>query len=692
MPGWTDRVATRLREGFTEWTGLAVTEAGELDTLRESAGQMRVLADEAEDLADHALEAIAGVPREVTVEHRRILAKRSRTALIHDPLAGSEANLRANFAFGKGISAPEANEDVVQEVIDRAWNDPVNRKKLTSYAAQRKRSNDLFTDANLFPTYFERNGRIRIAFLNANEVSDIVADPEDDEIPLYYVVRRRKQDWDFNQDMPSAMPTIEMEGGREKVWYYAHWRFVEDAFQWADAEGTTKPPLPPPNKRGAGGVEHIAINQIGRTHFGIPPMARTLRFYSAMNQLTESQVAMRQGAASIIAQRIRRGGPKDVQKAAGNVLSMVGEIAAGSFPRRGEPAVAGPGTNPDTAKAPPPAGSWLTSNEGERLEAVNLSSGASQAAQDAQIVRAPIAAASGFGQHYLGDASSTNLATATTLELPTLMEVSAWQETFEGLYRWFIDRAIESAVRAGQLGGMVAEARTPTDARGLNELRLPEDRAEMERRTGIDLKYSFEMPYPGRRNLPDVTSSITTVAAAFDPQGLNLSLRRSLLDFFARHGLQVDDPAAWVDSVLPDDPSSLPAQPEGGEGEGGEGGGEEGQAPRTSPSPDGRESTDRSQHGERRRSKPAGKEMGGPTRTRELLQDRLREDLENGQPLDPQKFAEALVADAGQEFAALMSDPVALLGGKAPDWNGKARNGANGTRPTPPGAAGPTPS
>lgn len=692
MAGFTDRVRERLREGFTDWTGLAVADAGELDTLRESVGQVQVLADEAEDLADRALDMVTGVPREVELTHRRIYARRSRTAFIHDPLAGAEANLRSNFAFGRGISKPEANEEAVQEIIDRAWNDPVNMRKLTSFAAQRKRSNDLLTEANLFPVYFERNGRIRIAFLNPAEVSDIVPDPEDDEVPLYYVSRRVTQEWDFDNDMPKPTLGVEMEGGREKVYYYAHWRFVEAAIQWATEQGGKKPPLPPPNKQAPGGVEHIAINQIGRTHFGIPPWTRSLRFYSAMNQLTEAQVAMRQGAASIIAQRTRRGGPKDIQKLAGNVLSMVGEIGASRFPRRGDPPTAGPGTEPKVGKAPPPAGSWLTTNEGERLEAVNLSSGASQAAQDAQIVRAPIAASSGFGQHYLGDASSTNLATATTLELPTLMEVSAWQEVFEGLYRWFIDRAIESAVRAGQLGGMVAEASTPTDTRPLNELRLPEDREEMERRTGIDLGYSFEMPYPGRRNLPDVTSSVTTIAAAFDPMGVNVEMRRKLLDFFARHGLQIDDPAAWVDEVLSEDPGE---QVPGSVGWGllnltAPGGEEDEEEPPggavSPPAPDGRESTTRSQRGEKTRGGPPSREMGGGPKAKEMQRAVLRE----GVAIDPDAFAAALVADAASQFGGLLGDPAALLTGKAPDWTGKARNGDQ-TKPTPPGAASASP-
>ncbi|HXI95385.1 MAG TPA: hypothetical protein VNG04_04625, partial [Candidatus Acidoferrum sp.] len=359
MPTVRERLVSRASEVLTGWTGLAVTEAEQLDVLRERSEAFGDVLNASEDLADRTLDFIGGhAPREADIWHRRILARRSRKALVHDPIAGSEANLRANFAFGKGISKPQAVDERVQAIVDRAWEDPVNEKKLTGYQAQRKRSNDLITSANLFPGFVEHNGRIRVVFLEPDEVTDIVCDPDDDEIPLYYVTRKRKQEWDFEQDAPKPVLGFEMVGGRELVFYFPHWRFVEEAVRWAEETGADPPPIPPAYKRGEAWMEHIAINQIGRTQFGIPPWARTLRFYSAMNQLTEAQVAMRQGAASIIAQRIRRGGPKDVQRAAAGVLNMVGEFGATRFGRRAEgdePRNAGPGTNPDVGKAPPPA-------------------------------------------------------------------------------------------------------------------------------------------------------------------------------------------------------------------------------------------------------------------------------------------------------------------------------------------------
>ena len=133
------------------------------------------------------------------------------------------------------------------------------------------------------------------------------------------------------------------------------------------------------------------------------------------------------------------------------------------------------------------------------------------------------------------------------------------------MFRWFVDLVIQEAVRAGRLGGLaerpaLEESEGPAERLTLSELRLSEadERAEMEARTGKDLTYTFEMPYPGRRNLPDVVTAVTSLAQSYDPAGVNVPLRRELLYFFARDGLGVDDPKRWVEEILPKDAKMLP--------------------------------------------------------------------------------------------------------------------------------------
>lgn len=548
-PSILQRVVSAAEQRF----GVKLVERNEFDFLTARNEDYEVLRNEAEELGYHALSYFTGRPTDLRPESRNRLSQRSRIALMQDPLAGAEAELKANFAFGRGIALPDAEDEAVQKILEEAWTDPVNWEKLTSFEAQRHRSNELITQANLYPAAYVKNGYVRIGFLDADTVKFIVPDPEDEERPLYYATIKRRIEWDFQNDRLKTIDEMRGDRGKPKVVYYPHWRHVEDMEQAGE-----KPPTPPNGKQGDGLIYHVRINRIGRSQFGTPPWARTLRFFRAMNDLTEAHVVMAQAASTFVAKQTMKGTPKQLTDSANAVLAQTGELGAARF-----------GETPTDAAFPrqtaPPPGSFWLENESNKLEALQLNSGAAQAAQTAQIVRAPIAASGQFGQHYFGDAGNANLATATSLELPTLMAVQAWQETFKQLLTWFCDLVIQEAVRSGRLGGYRAvlseedaeEAGIPlrVAAKALSELTLSEsaDKQEMERRTGKKLGYTLSMPYPGRRNLPDVVSTVTGVAAAFDPNGVNVPLRRHLLTFLATHGMQMDDPQGFVDEVLPED-------------------------------------------------------------------------------------------------------------------------------------------
>ncbi|MGH2897723.1 MAG: hypothetical protein ACRDMZ_03550, partial [Solirubrobacteraceae bacterium] len=409
--------------------------------------------------------------------------------------------------------------------------------------------------------------RVRVGRLDADTVEAIVPDPEDRLRPLWYMARVRKFRWDFEQDRP-AFDDEALENGRPKVKYWKHWRNYDDAVKEREEglrdEDEEELKTPPAGKMAKGVVYHLAINQTGEELRGNPPWARSLRFFSAMNVLVEAHVVQAQASTAFVAKRVMKGTPKQVAKAATSVLGHVSELGASRFDASGR----GPGQTEATARfapgagAPPAPGSWWTENQSDTLEALSLKSNAGEMSTTAQIVRAPIAAAAGFGQHYLGDASDANLATASTLELPATMRVTSWQQNFEELLRWFTDRAIEAAVKAGRLGGLDG---FPEDG-PVSEMRLheAEDRAAMEKRTGRDLAYEFVMPFPGRRQLPEVIAFVQQLAQSMDPNGVNIPLRRHLLRF-AFEQMGMDDIGHAVEECLPEEgiPGGIgPQEPE----------------------------------------------------------------------------------------------------------------------------------
>ncbi|MCA1571191.1 MAG: hypothetical protein LC798_12910 [Chloroflexi bacterium] len=620
--------------------GVAIRPTQEVERMQEGWDRARQLAEEAEDLAFHSLNYWQGRPVEMVFERRQRLAQRARVAFWQDPIGGRTTEMLADFALGNGLSIPSAEDDEVQEVIDRAWKDPKNQEVLTSFDAQRAVSNTLKTQANLFPAAYIRAGKVRVSFLDADTIRDVVPDPEDELRPLYYIGHRRIFRWNVQEDRPEFEELT--ESGKPKVTYYEHWRNVEDAKREREEEPGLEPlPNVPQEKLDPGRalVHHVRTNRLERQHFGVPSAARSLRFLSAMNQFTESRVSKALASAAFVARRVVRGGPSQVTKAAGSVLNQVGELGAAYRGELGGAPIGDPETQ--YGQTPPPAASWWTANPGDQLESLDLKSGGGEAQADAQIIRAPIASSEGWGQHYIGDASNANLATATTLELPVLMMVSAWQELLEGLYRWFTDLAIEAAVRAGELGGVTERGQTE---RTLTELRITEaeDKAEMERRTEKSLDYKFEMPYPGRRNLPDVMGAVQQVIAAMATIGANEPLLEQAMIFMLSHGFQVTDSTEIVEEIMEayrknreeakkamekmqGDPNADPnADPEA-ETEGGEGA---------------------SQYGEKRKGSPPQEQMGGAQES--WIPEELRSDITG--------FAE----DAGELFRRHVEEPARI--------------------------------
>lgn len=651
--GLLDRpVLSRLAESAEEYLGIGLRSSTELDRLAVVEHEYSVLAGEAEELGMHVMDFFGGRPSELSPERRKRIAQRSRIALKFDPLAGAEAGLLGDFSFGKGVPIPTARDRRVQAVIDEAWTDAKNEEVLTGYMAQRKLSNELLTTGELFITLYVAGGRVRVGRLDPDTVEAVVPDPEDRLRPLWYLTHRRKHKWNYETDSAEVTDSY-MQDGRPAVRYWKHWRNYDDAVferEQGVIEDDEAPIEPPASKIAKGVVFHLAINQTGEESRGNPPWARSLRFFSAMNTLTESHVAMAQAASTFIARRQISGGTRQVTRAAAGVLNHVSELGAGRFPAGGragdQPAAFAPG-----AGRPPAPGSWWTENLASRLEALDLKSGSGQMQQTAQIVRAPISAASGFGQHYLGDASTTNLATASTLELPSTMRIESWQEYFAQIYRWFTDRAIEAAVKAGKFGGLEGFP----DAKPLGEMRLheAEDRDAMERRTATDLSYDFVMPFPGRRALPDVHGFVVAMMDSYDPNGVNIPLRRQFLRF-AMEQMSVPDVGRAVEEAIPEegieggiggdgfnppapivlDPNALP----GGPG-----------APVPGSTPRGREALP----GVRRRaSEPTQEAYYLPEELRPAMDEFEREDAERFRQLVTIPTVEALLALSAREPAA----------------------------------------
>jgi hypothetical protein len=587
----------RLQEAVESRTGKTVVDQDRLQLLEASDVERRAMQKELDMLGYYVLDQIGGQPQEVKPQERRRMAAQARMVWIQDPVAGANVDLSCQFIFGRGVPKPKAVDDKVQEVIDEAWSDPDNKAALTTFPAQVALVVDLVLQSNLFILFFEGDdGKVKLGILNHDLVEDAVRDSNNRLRVLYYVARKREYEWDYGMDRVSLRSLANMEQqGKPRVLYYQALAATDPE----TGELLTDDPTCPDEKRGEGLVYHIAINRGTEQVFGIPAMRRTIKWLAALNDFMAARVDMTQAAAAFIMRRTVKGSPSQVAKIAAKALSRTSSLAATSI------------DDPNTGliqPGPRPA-AILNESEGVQTEPFSVNTQAGQAQQDAQMIRSQISSST-WPQHYLGDQSNANLATATALELPVVKKVEAFQELFEGLFRTFTDRVIQKAVDAGALPteltpeerarlrskkpaanvpggegietpGGIPQQEPPlvitdplTEPKGyLGE--TYHGQTEDEEKTERDLSYEFAMPSPLKRSMADLITAIANLARTFDPNNTNLELGRTLLTIALGQGLEVADPSAAVQRILPEgyvDPMLQQAEAGGGGGGGGPGG------------------------------------------------------------------------------------------------------------------------
>lgn len=572
----------RLAERMAAGEGLTVERPERVEVLEAAFSDRAMIRRELDLIAFQALDYAGGSEQDLQAVARRRLIQQGRVAWQQDPQIGAAVELLNNFTLGRGVPKPKASDPAVQKELDDAWEDEDNQLVLTSYAAQLAMNTDLSLQSNLFFLIFREgdDGRVKLAMLDHDTVENIVRDPDNRRKVLWYVARKRRIAWDYRSDQPSVLVEPAQQSGQYmgKVTYYQHWRNEPGEKQKPEA-----------SKIGKGRVYHVAVNKTGEMAFGYPTMHRILRWATAFNNFMEARVDMARAAAAFVMKRKAKGTPTQVQKAATQALSRSGEMAR----------YLDPDSDPNTALGPR-SGSIITENESMEHQAFKLDSGAGGAQTDSQMIRSQISAATGFPQHYLGDASTANLATATSLELPVLKTVESRQEIVEQIFRWFFDEVIDAAVASGRLtaelspeelaalekakgdegdkgeaqdaadaqepaavatnGATPQEASSaetngaggPTDIDTVRELQdseqegLPEDDP---RRRSFD--YEFGLPSPLRRMLLDLVNAVATAAKTFDPNGTNLDLTRTLAAVVFGEGLEMEDPAAIIKEIWP---------------------------------------------------------------------------------------------------------------------------------------------
>ena len=359
----------------------------------------------------------------ITAAARIANLKLSRLYAVKDPLGKQSIRLWTDYTFGTGMvwSVAEDNEEA-KKVLEAFWNAPEN-KSVLSNRGQRKSSDKLLIDGEVFYALFlGAQGKVTIRFIEPLEITAIITNPEDQDEVLYYV-----RSWSDPQGNP-----------HETV-YRSHTNMKNVA--GVDSAGKTV------TASDDGIVYHLTYNTT--TQRGNPLLLPALDWIKQYRRFLASRIAVILALARFAWRTKVKGGQTAVD--AMKALTDDKEIKAGS---------------------------QLLENLGSDTTPIKTESGASSAYQDARMVKLQVCAAVGIPEQYYGDISIGNLATAKTVELPMLKMFQSYQAIWDGAYqdideivlthnkvppdKWYVDRDFPEI--SGEDVGEVAKAIADTVA------------------------------------------------------------------------------------------------------------------------------------------------------------------------------------------------------------------------------------
>lgn len=360
-------------------------------------------------------------------ELRRDTIKRNRTYRRKHPLAKQAFRLLSHYVLGQGVTVKANNKALVAKIVDEFMGDPINQRTFTSHSALVEALDVLFTDGSLFLLLFPDTdkGTVQMGTVDSLLVEDIVYDPENWRIPLWYKVRKLTSKYDFKQGV------WEPGESGQYVWY-RDWRNDSDKPDSTLSDSATSM-QPPTGLVAKGLVYHVARDHRGK--FGEPEMSAAIDWLKAHKDFMEDRATISRAAAQIAWRKKRKGPASDVAAQVQKLQStLVNNISSWE-------------SNPPGA-----SGQTIVENEGSQMDWVKTDTGAGNALSDERLLRMMVGSALGVMNHYFGDEASANLATATAMELPMLKSYQAWQKTLEDVLGEVLEFVLATAHEAGRIG------------------------------------------------------------------------------------------------------------------------------------------------------------------------------------------------------------------------------------------------
>lgn len=335
--------------------------------------------------------------RDYSAGELRAIRQQCRELWRIDTTAAQAVSLLTSGVYARGFDTPRAATDDVQAIVDAWFEADENQRLLTGRQGVHALNLAMAVDGEVFYRlhYADGDPQVLLTTVPVDEIVDIIPHPDNAQQAMLYRRVYRQRRYDYRQGR--------WETGDEVTEYIADWNMAP----WIDTDGSAQAiPQDIPLVQGAY-LYHIAGNSLGRR--GVPELYRALDWHRAYCNAVSDLLTYSKAAAMFAWTR----------KVGAAVERGVARAAAQLEGREA-----------------PPTGSVHVGTEHDSLEPINVQTGAISNIQQAarQSYLAAIRAY-GFGEHWYGDASTGNLATATAMELPAIWRIQDRQELVEQITR-----------------------------------------------------------------------------------------------------------------------------------------------------------------------------------------------------------------------------------------------------------------
>lgn len=406
-----------LSEAVELYGQMAFTEHSNNELLQERIAELELALDDVgyERIGDSDFD------KQFTKASIDKIAAMARVYWLKNPLIKRAVATQANYVFGQGVDVVAADEDV-QTVVDAFMEDSKNRAELTGEQAMLTKETELQVTSNLFFTFFTDplNGATRVRTIPLSEITRIIYNPDDSKEPWYYYRQwqQPKEAGSQKYEMHQAMyPDINYmpKGGLPKYF-----------------NGIEVMALNP--------VYHVKTNCLSDMEYGVSEIYAAIDWAKAYKDFLEDWYTI----------------VKSLSKFAWKATSRSGATGMTQAKQVLEGAING-GSNPMNSDLPGQAAQvWMSSDNFDL--APMPKSGATVAVDDGRRALLMVCAATGIYEHYFGDPSTGNLATAKAMEHPMLLMFQERQELWTDVFNTILGYVInQSALKpGGKLRGVMS--------------------------------------------------------------------------------------------------------------------------------------------------------------------------------------------------------------------------------------------